>query len=128
MRSRYSAFALGGLGTYLVATWDPRTLDPALTATQLDQRDCEWQGLEIINATENGARGMVEFKARFRPWDASPASSVATHHERSRFKRIKGQWLYVDGIIDPPAASPTAGRNGPCPCGSGKKAKRCCHG
>lgn len=28
----------------------------------------------------------------------------------------------------PTSASPTTGRNAPCPCGSGKKFKRCCEG
>lgn len=127
MRSRYSAFALGGAGDYLIATWDPRTRDPALTSAQLDQRDAEWVGLEIIEAAESGARGVVEFKARFRSEDAALASPITTLHERSRFRRVKGRWVYVDGIIDPLSSSPAASRNAPCPCGSGKKAKRCCH-
>lgn len=124
MRSRYTAFALGGLGDYLVETWDPRTLDPTLTPAQLDQHDSEWLGLEIVDVESSGARGVVEFKVRFRPCDAASTAAAETLHERSRFRRIKGQWVYVDGIIDPPA--PTASRNAPCLCGSGKKAKRCC--
>jgi hypothetical protein len=41
-------------------------------------------------------------------------------------------WLSVremDGLLERPAAGPaprTVGRNDPCPCGSGKKYKRCC--
>ena len=42
-------------------------------------------------------------------------------HERSRFARVDGRWIYVDGAtLAPP-------RNAPCPCGSGDKLKRC-HG
>ncbi|WP_110598599.1 YchJ family protein [Salinicola lusitanus] len=125
MRSRYTAFALGGLGGYLVSTWDPGALDPTLTSAALDQRDQQWLGLEIVDVRTAGARATVEFKARFRPRRAVPAGPDQTLHERSRFHRHRGNWLYVDGIIDPPPAD-SPSRNAPCPCGSGKKAKRCC--
>ena len=40
--------------------------------------------------------------------------------ERSRFLKENGQWYYIDGT------RPQFGRNDPCPCGSGKKFKKCC--
>jgi len=43
-------------------------------------------------------------------------------HEESRFLRENGQWLYVDGDC----RVEEIGRNDTCPCGSGKKFKRCC--
>ncbi len=125
MRSRYSAFALGGLGAYLFTTWDPRTRDPTLTMAQLDTRDSHWLGLEIIEAREDGAQGVVEFKARYRPLGATSMTSSDILHERSRFRRIKGEWRYRDGVMDPTSPSAVS-RNAPCTCGSGKKAKRCC--
>ncbi|WP_110643421.1 YchJ family protein [Salinicola sp. CPA57] len=126
MRSRYTAFALGGLGGYLVETWDADTIDPALTAEQLDRQENQWLGLEILDARESGARGTVEFKARFRPATAAALAAPQVLHERSRFSRHRGIWRYLDGIIDPPADGVPVSRNAPCPCGSGKKAKRCC--
>ena len=42
------------------------------------------------------------------------------HTERSRFLKENGQWYYIDGT------RPQFGRNDPCPCGSGKKFKKCC--
>ncbi|MGN5267109.1 YchJ family metal-binding protein [Aeromonas dhakensis] len=45
-------------------------------------------------------------------------------HERSRFVRHQGRWVYTDGEQDP--APLRVGRNDPCPCGSGKKFKKCC--
>ncbi|MGQ7241951.1 YchJ family protein [Salinicola sp. V024] len=126
MRSRYSAFALGGLGAYLLATWDPHSRDSALTEAQLDVRDSHWLGLEIIEAHAHGAKGVVEFKAHFRPVTAAALSAPQVLHERSRFRRHRGLWRYLDGIIEPPADGAPVSRNAPCPCGSGKKAKRCC--
>ncbi len=125
MRSRYTAFALGGLGSYLISTWDPSALDPTLTSASLDRRDHQWLGLEIVDARTAGARATVEFKARSRPRHAGSAGPDQILHERSRFRRHRGDWRYVDGIIDPPPVD-SPSRNAPCPCGSGKKAKRCC--
>jgi SEC-C motif-containing protein len=52
------------------------------------------------------------------------------HHERSRFIRVGGEWLFDDGEIvkNQPITreGPKIGRNDPCPCGSGKKYKKCC--
>lgn len=124
MRSRYTAFALGGLGDYLVRTWEADAIDPALTAEQLDRQEQQWLRLEILDAHENGAKATVEFKAHCRPFGAGPAVTPQVLHERSRFRRRQGLWRYIDGIIAPPPAA--ASRNAPCPCGSGKKAKRCC--
>ncbi|WP_411751462.1 SEC-C metal-binding domain-containing protein, partial [Serratia sp. (in: enterobacteria)] len=41
-------------------------------------------------------------------------------HERSRFLRLEQRWYYIDGT------KPQPGRNAICPCGSGKKYKKCC--
>lgn len=41
-------------------------------------------------------------------------------HERSRFLKIDDCWFYIDGV------QPKVGRNDPCPCGSGRKYKKCC--
>ena len=51
------------------------------------------------------------------------------HHELASFRKVDGRWAYVDGILDPktgPVKVEKVGRNDPCPCGSGKKFKKCC--
>lgn len=35
--------------------------------------------------------------------------------------------VYYNSMSRPPAVSNKVGRNEPCPCGSGKKSKKCCH-
>ncbi|MBA1147311.1 YchJ family protein [Ectothiorhodospiraceae bacterium WFHF3C12] len=117
MRSRYTANVLGDAG-HLRRTWDPRTCPEALEMSS----GPVWESLEIRH-TEAGEpgddHGVVEFVARFH--DGRRAGAL---HETSRFRRIDGWWVYVDGDIHPePAPIP---RNAPCPCGSGKKYKRCC--
>jgi len=94
MRSCYSAFALGGFGQYLKDTWVPAIAD-TLSAAELSQRNIDWQGLEIISNSQKGDSGVVEFKAYFL--DESGIKQI--HHEVSKFQRITGKWLYVDGEI-----------------------------
>ena len=119
MRSRYSAFVLG-LGDYLVHSWHPDYLGE-LTAELLSQTDTQWDGLEIITSQggPDDILGMVEFKAWFVEGETRHCL-----HERSRFVRYEGRWVYTDGEIDPVPLR--IGRNDPCPCGSGKKFKKCC--
>ncbi|MEZ5598781.1 MAG: YchJ family protein [Pseudomonadales bacterium] len=92
MRSRYTAFVL--LDTdYLRNTWHPRTRPPRL---ELDPRQ-RWLGL-TIRRTEGGDAdalwGEVEFVARFKR-----DGRGYRLHETSRFERIDGRWLYVDGEV-----------------------------
>jgi SEC-C motif-containing protein len=116
MRSRYSAYVLKN-SAYLNDTWHPSTRPVAL---DVSSDDTEWRRLEVVG-TEKGAEtdseGVVEFAAWFQGGQL---------HERSRFVREEGRWFYLDGEILPPHQQEKPGRNAPCPCGSGKKYKRCC--
>ena len=100
MRSRYSAYALGNFGEYLLRTWFPATAR-GLTAEKLSQRNCEWLGLEVIAKEQKGDQGQVEFRARFR--DENGIDRVM--HEKSVFQRIAGGWLYVGGEVSSSAES-----------------------
>ena len=94
MRSRYSAFTLGGYGDYLLDTWLPSTAT-GLSAYELSQPSVNWQRLELLEKSQRGDSGMVEFKAYF----LDQAEQIQVHHEISRFLRVSGRWLYVDGEI-----------------------------
>lgn len=91
MRSRYTAFVVGDL-THLERSWHPTTRPADLTLDD-DQR---WRGLDILRTHTDGARGMVEFRARWR--DARTGESGHLH-ETSRFRQISGLWFYVDGDV-----------------------------
>ncbi|MBY8864638.1 MULTISPECIES: YchJ family protein [Streptomyces] len=86
MRSRYCAFVRGD-AAYLLRTWHPRTrparldLDPGM----------RWTGLEILGTTGGTAfhtTGTVTFRASYRG---------GALQEHSRFERVDGAWVYVDG-------------------------------
>lgn len=129
MRSRYSAFVKNDMG-YLERTLDARKRGSFHAGDVADwNADVRWTGLTILETRDGGPddkTGVVEFKA-----DYKKGGEPAVLHERSRFKKKGGAWFYVDGAHggEPerkPAASAKVGRNAPCPCGSGKKFKRCC--
>ena len=128
MRARYSAYATGNVDFVL------KSHDPA-TAGEIDRKNTEtwsknsqWLGLEILS-TEKGAatdeEGIVEFLAKYKLGNV-----MVPHRERAEFKKINGKWYFMDGkeLNAPPARheGPRIGRNDPCPCGSGKKYKKCC--
>ncbi len=119
MRSRFSAFVLQ-LGDYLFDTYHPNYRGE-LTAAQLATKTVDWKNLQIIATESLDKTGFVEFKAWF-----VDNGLLGCHHERSNFVKDHQQWLYCDGDIYPEPKSGKISRNDPCPCGSGKKYKKCC--
>jgi len=90
MRSRYAAFALG-LREYLLVSWHPSTRPADL---DLDGAPT-WRRLQIVDTVAGGeddTEGEVEFRASFRS-----RTGPGLLHERSRFVREDGRWLYLSG-------------------------------
>ncbi len=119
MRSRYCAYVRRD-ADYLRQTWHPDYRPVDLT-TAAGPR---WLGLEIMQVGGSAYSETVEFEARFLA-----DGKVDAIHERSDFVREQGHWLYTRGDLLPPTFDPwKPGRNETCPCGSGRKFKRCCAG
>jgi SEC-C motif-containing protein len=88
MRSRYTAFVLGGVD-HLLATWHVSTRPAELTL----EPGVKWLGLEVRDhRVINEDHAEVEFVARSRA-----AGRGQRLHERSRFVLEGGRWYYVDG-------------------------------
>jgi SEC-C motif-containing protein len=128
MRSRYAAYVHARID-YITQTHDPSTrANHDEEAARAWAEDAEWMGLEIVSTEAGGpddARGEVEFIARYRNDEGEQE-----HHERSEFRKQNGAWYFtrgdVIGLQPVRRESPKVGRNDPCPCGSGKKHKKCC--
>jgi len=128
MRSRYSAYVVGAID-YLGETLHPEhRSDWDRDATARWAGQSEWLNLEIGDTEAGGEdddEGLVDFVAHFKE-----GGEHKVHQERSRFRRHAGRWYYVDGQLPRPVTQrnqgPKVGRNDPCPCGSGKKYKKCC--
>jgi SEC-C motif-containing protein len=87
MRSRYTAFVRGDV-EHLLRTWHPDTRPAAL---ELDP-GIRWTGLDVLDRAGGGlfdTEGVVEFRAHHRD---------GAQHERSRFVRDAGRWVYLDGV------------------------------
>jgi SEC-C motif domain protein len=127
MRSRYAAYVKKAVD-YIVGTClidEEHGIDK--DATKRWSEKSSWLGLTILNTDKGGPsdeEGVVEFKASY-----VLDGLRENHHERAAFVKRDGVWLYADGEIIPETVvreGPKVGRNDPCPCGSGKKFKKCC--
>ena len=114
MRSRYSAFSLQ-LNDYLLSSWHPETRPQQLEV----ESNTLWKRLEILSANNNESTGQVHFKATYYE-----NNEWWVLEETSQFRFENDHWLYHSGDYQPQTIDPK--RNDPCPCGSGKKFKKCC--
>ena len=92
MRSRYTAYVRRD-EAYLLRTWEA-----SHRPESLDLDDARWLGLEVLETEAGGAddsRGIVEFVAHYE----DGAGAVNAVRERSRFARVDGAWVYVDGDL-----------------------------
>ena len=117
MRSRYSAYALGNI-SHILSTWDNLYRPPSLT---FDER-IKWLKLEIVESlflkTDTNL-GYVHFRAIF-----IENKNLITLSEKSQFIKKNRKWYYQKG--ETKYETTNVSLKSPCPCGSGKKFKRCC--
>ena len=106
MRSRYTAYGLG-------------QFDWLVESTHPDHRE------DVPSEDSAQPHDEVEFYAYYE-LEGVPRQLA----ERSAFSRKDGKLYYVGGVPLRPEgyrrAEAKVGRNDPCPCGSGKKYKKCC--
>ncbi len=128
MRARYSAHATQAFN-YLTESTHPEYRDE-VDAAEIAQWSSKlhWEGLTILavhGGEENDTEGEVSFQAKYTV-NGVPQELT----EDAVFRKEGDTWYYVDGTIQ--AAEPVrrekpkVGRNETCPCGSGKKYKKCC--
>lgn len=128
MRARYSAFATQQAEFLHESLHPDHRHDHDVAATRRWAEDSQWLGLEILSVEAGGpddSEGAVEFIATYKEHGL-----LRPYHELSNFRKLDGIWYYVDGDLVKPKTEtrnqPKVGRNDPCPCGSGKKYKKCC--
>lgn len=126
MRARYHAYETCDM-EFIKESHDPDNTD-GIDWAECEKwaRESQWLGLEIISTTkggENDKDGIVEFKATY-----IENGKTIVHHERSYFVKKNGVWFYQKWlpITSTRINENKVGRNDPCPCGSGKKYKKCC--
>jgi len=128
MRARYSAYANGHVDFLFDSSGEDIQKDFDHDGTKAWAEKSTWNGLDILRTeagTEKDTEGVVEFVARY-----ATNGAHFKHHEIARFKKEKKRWIFMDGEIQKSTPirreTPKITRNDPCPCGSGKKYKKCC--
>lgn len=113
MRSRYSAYVKGD-SAYLIKTSSKENqhVDDAKLIEEFSN-SVEWLKLDVLHVEKR----KVEFKAYYKE-----DNKIHVLHEKSNFIFHDDMWLYVDGKL----FNSKVERNESCPCGSGKKFKKCC--
>lgn len=128
MRARYSAHAVNEFD-FLEESIHSTTRE-AVDREQMQQwsEAVQWEGMEVHSTEaggENDEEGKVSFTAKY-----SVNGVEQELREDATFVREEGEWRYLDGDVHGHTPyrreNPKVGRNEPCPCGSGKKFKKCC--
>jgi SEC-C motif-containing protein len=128
MRSRYSAYVKHAYDHLRVTLAEAERNDFSPEQAKSWSESSDWLGLKILRTEAGGPgddAGIVEFNARFRA-----GGKEHDHHEVAKFAREDGRWVYA-GLVEEKIETfrremPKVGRNDPCPCGSGRKYKKCC--
>ncbi|GAA60210.1 SEC-C motif domain protein [Pseudoalteromonas sp. BSi20652] len=119
MRSRYSAYVLKN-AKYVYQTYAINKQQENPIKEIKDFADsCRFIKLTVINSGHENNQEFVEFKAHY-----FYQNLYCELNEKSQFIKEDGQWRYLDGEIYP-VADIKVSRNDNCPCGSGKKYKKC---
>ena len=128
MRARYTSYVTGDIDFLKSSATAAVQAEFDENASRAWSKAAEWHGLEIIKTEGGGAKdktGVVEFRALY-----TANNEFCNHHEVSTFVKEKDGWKFADGELvgEKPIVreDPKVGRNDPCPCGSGKKYKKCC--
>jgi SEC-C motif-containing protein len=135
LRSRYTAFTRGDVD-YILQTHHSKTRSE-VKREEIEEwsKSSEWLGLKIVQKEAGEAKdetGTIVFCAAYRTADPDKKApgKLEEHWEQSLFEKENGEWRFLDarGVQVGPyrREAPKVGRNDPCPCGSGKKHKKCC--
>lgn len=111
MRSRYSAYVLRK-GQYLYDTCSKK-LKNIDDIASINTQNIDWLGLKVQGFSDNEVVFMAYYKEE---------NEIMVLKEKSLFIIEDNTILYDSGQILPAQIN----RNEACPCGSGKKYKKCC--
>ncbi len=128
MRARYSAYTQVEVD-FIQESLHPDARSDSDPAGARDwAENSTWHGLEVLNTEAGGPgddAGKVEFIASYT-YDGQDKQ----YREVAEFERVEGHWYFRGGrpAVKQPIVrdEPKIGRNDACPCGSGRKYKRCC--
>jgi SEC-C motif-containing protein len=113
MRSRYSAYVQSDAHYLLFSTAQENQFSEDIKLIEEFCASVTWLKLDVLESKAD----TVAFKAYYKDKE-----SIKVLHEKSNFIKEDGVWKYKDGEL----YNSKIERNELCPCGSGKKYKKCC--
>ncbi|WP_345993493.1 YchJ family metal-binding protein [Sulfurimonas sp. HSL-1716] len=116
MCSRYSAYVRADAEYLIKSTTEENRHTEDIPLILEFCKNVVWLKLEILQTEQKEQSGVVEFRAFYLEND-----EIVVLHERSDFVKNEGVWEYDKGRF----INSKIERNDPCPCGSGKKYKKC---
>ncbi len=125
LEARYKAYVDGDIDFIIESVLPELRSKHKREEIEAWSKGAKWQGLEVEKEWEEEGSGFVQFTCRYQE-----SGQDVEHHEIAEFRRAEDEkWYYYDSRR--PSATvqregPKVGRNDPCPCGSGKKYKKCC--
>ena len=124
VRARFSAQALGDMEFFRQSIIRKHRNLPHVDAFA---ETIGRQRYEQIAITSTAKKGWLSRRAAVvcRIYDAVHRR-ISVHTECIHLKREDGAWRVVTVDLVTAKCQPATGRNAPCPCGSGRKHKRCC--
>ena len=128
LRARYTSHCLKKTA-YILKTIHPDKKKPDDEKTLREWfHTANWTDLKILDIQKGGLdddEGQIEFVAHYTDKKGSNR-----HHEFSIFRKFNEHWCFYESqtpkVKQYIRTDPKIGRNQPCPCGSGKKYKKCC--
>jgi len=125
LEARYKAYTKGDVD-FIVASCHP-DIRKKQDRKEIESwsKESKWLGLDIEDHNDDGHAGFVKFTCRYEQ-----GGEEVEHREIAEFRKFDdGKWYYYDSKKPNTTVhreAPKIGRNDPCPCGSGKKYKKCC--
>lgn len=124
LKARYEAFVRGDVD-FILESHHPET------RSQVDResirrwsQESKWLNLEIQSFEDHKDRAHIRFAVQYERDFAK-----FNHVELADFRKHEDRWFYYDSDFPTPETERRlevkVGRNDPCPCGSGKKYKKC---
>ncbi len=126
LRSRYVAHAKKEID-YIIDTVHPEnTEDNDRASLESWLNEASWKGFEIIKVdVKSDDLTFIEFEAK-----SVYQGNSGVHRELSEFRKKDGKWYFFTGrtpnVEQVFNEYKSVGANDKCPCGSGKKFKKCC--
>jgi SEC-C motif-containing protein len=124
LEARYQAFVSGNVDFIIESHHPESRANLDRNSLEAWSKESQWGGLTIEEVEEGKEVTFITFTVRY-----TRGAETVNHRERAEFKLVDGKWHYFDSEFPKPKTlkrdPELVGRNEPCPCGSGKKYKKC---